>query len=82
MVGVGVNGSTSILARISIVNWHCETILDAYVKPREKVTDYRTPVSGITPKLLHKANDFKSVQEKVCEIIKDRFLIFITVVSL
>ena len=27
---------------------HC--VYDKYVKPREKVTDYRTAVSGIRPK--------------------------------
>lgn len=47
MVGVGEGGEDSILARVSIVNFHGHVLLDEYVKPREKVTDFRTHVSGI-----------------------------------
>ena len=50
MVGVGFGGKDSILARVSIVNHFGHCIYDKYVKPREKVTDYRTAVSGIRPK--------------------------------
>jgi RNA exonuclease 4 len=74
MVGAGAEGKTSILARVSIVNFHCQTILDVFVKPQEKITDYRTKVSGITPKLLINAETFKSVQIKVGEILKDRYV--------
>ncbi|CAG8525094.1 5404_t:CDS:2, partial [Acaulospora colombiana] len=52
MVGVGKNGKTSMLARVSIVNYRGETLLDKFVKPTEEVIDYRTPCSGITPSLL------------------------------
>ena len=47
MVGVGADGSDSILARVSIVNLYGKCVYDKYVKPTEKVTDYRTEVSGI-----------------------------------
>ncbi|XP_071957664.1 RNA exonuclease 4-like isoform X1 [Antedon mediterranea] len=47
MVGVGYKGQESILARVSIVNEFGKCVYDKYVKPREKVTDYRTDVSGI-----------------------------------
>lgn len=50
MVGVGEGGVESILARVSIVNFYGHLILDRHVKPKEKVTDYRTAVSGIRPK--------------------------------
>ena len=49
MVGVGLKGEESILARVSIVNHFGHCVYDKYVKPREKVTDYRTHVSGIRP---------------------------------
>ena len=52
MVGVGPGGLDSALARVSIVNFNGAVLLDAYVKPLEKVTDYRTHVSGIHPKHL------------------------------
>lgn len=47
MVGVGPEGSESVLARVSIVNFHGAVVLDRFVRPREKVTDYRTWVSGV-----------------------------------
>lgn len=47
MVGVGPSGVESTLARVSIVNYHGHTVLDRFVRPREKVTDYRTWVSGV-----------------------------------
>jgi RNA exonuclease 4 len=47
MVGVGLTGSISSLARVSLVNYHGVVILDEYVKPRGYVVDYRTRWSGI-----------------------------------
>ena len=52
MVGVGYEGNESALARISIVNYYGVTLMDKYVKPQRKITDYRTKFSGITPKHL------------------------------
>ena len=56
MVGVGFGGKDSVLARVSIVNHFGHCIYDKYVKPREKVTDYRTAVSGIRPKDIENGN--------------------------
>ena len=50
MVGVGLDGSESALARVSIVNYHGATILDEFVRPKERIVDYRTQWSGIRPK--------------------------------
>ena len=75
MVGVGYTGSESILARVSIVNHFGHCIYDRYVKPREKVTDYRTAVSGIRPSDIENANDFKTVQKEVSDILNNRILV-------
>ena len=48
MVGVGPGGHRSALARISIVNSAGNALLDTFVAPKERVTDYRTSVSGVT----------------------------------
>lgn len=37
------------MARVSLVNHFGKCIYDKYVKPTEKVTDYRTEFSGIRP---------------------------------
>jgi len=50
MVGVGVDGSESSLARVSLVNYHGAIILDEFVGQKERVVDYRTQWSGIRPK--------------------------------
>ena len=47
MVGVGIDGAESSLARVSLVNYHGAVMLDAFVRQRERVVDYRTFVSGV-----------------------------------
>ena len=49
MVGVGPNGIDDALARVSIVNYHGNVLLDVYVSPNQRVTDWRTKYSGIRP---------------------------------
>jgi RNA exonuclease 4 len=49
MVGVGINGKESSLARVSIVNYHGAVMLDEFVEQRERVVDYRTEWSGVRP---------------------------------
>ena len=75
MVGVGFQGSDSVLARVSIVNHFGHCVYDKYVKAREKVTDYRTAVSGIRAADIENANDFKVVQKEVSDILNNRILV-------
>jgi len=72
---VYLDGEDSILARVSIVNHFGNLVYDTYVAATERVTDFRTHVSGIRPQDLKNAPDFKSVQIKVAEILKDRILV-------
>lgn len=48
MVGVGAN-NTSVLARVTMISTDGKTIFDRFVQVEEKVTNYRTSVSGIRP---------------------------------
>lgn len=75
MVGVGPGGHESALARISIVDFHGRQVYDSYVKPKERVTNWRTAVSGISQKEMRFARDFDEVQKEVDAILKDRILI-------
>ncbi|KAL8969394.1 MAG: hypothetical protein Q9183_002015 [Haloplaca sp. 2 TL-2023] len=75
MVGVGPEGSESALARVSIVNYHGHQIYDSFVQTKEPVTDYRTFVSGITPKLLREARTFETVQADVSGLLQGKVLI-------
>lgn len=74
-VGVGPDGIQSELARVSIVNFHGHIVYDEYVQPREKVTDWRTFVSGIRPSDMKNAISFKQAQDDVAKILKDRILV-------
>ena len=75
MVGVGIDGKESVLARVSLVNSVGECIYDKYVAPKEKVIDYRTHVSGISPQHLKNAVPYDIVQKEVCDILKGRILV-------
>jgi RNA exonuclease 4 len=86
MVGVGPptvdqrTGKTiteSSLARVSLVNYHGELIFDAFVKQKEKVTDYRTAVSGVRPVDLASptALSLEEVQRMVAGVFKGRILV-------
>lgn len=75
MVGVGPKGSTSVLARVAVVNWHGHVVYDRFVRPREPVTDYRTWVSGVRARDLRNAPSFAEVQAEVAEILRGRVLV-------
>ncbi|XP_033341126.2 RNA exonuclease 4 isoform X1 [Megalopta genalis] len=74
MVGIG-DGTESMIGRVSIVNSLGCCVYDKYVKPRERVQDYRTRVSGIRPHNLQNGEDFQIVQKEVAEILRGRILI-------
>lgn len=61
MVGVGGEEyERSALARVSIVNYHGHLILDTFVKPKERVTDWRTWVSGVSAASMRTGMGFPS----------------------
>ncbi|XP_004489063.1 uncharacterized protein [Cicer arietinum] len=74
MVGVG-NGNKSALGRVTLVNKWGNVIYDEFVRPMERVVDFRTRISGIRPRDLRKAKDFCTAQKKVAELIKGRILV-------
>jgi RNA exonuclease 4 len=77
MVGVGPNGFKSALARVTIVNWNHEIVLDQFIRPEEPVTDYRSFVSGITPDDLKSddAVDIYTCRLDVLQILKGKVLV-------
>ena len=75
MVGTGRNGKYPILARVSIVNHFGKILYNKYVKPRRKVTDYRTHISGIRQKDIENGENFTTVQKEVSEMLTGKILI-------
>ncbi|KIM75408.1 hypothetical protein PILCRDRAFT_79081 [Piloderma croceum F 1598] len=76
-VGVGPGGTTSMLARVSIVNYIGEKVLDAFVAPTMPVTDYRTPTTGISAEHLNSdaAIAFNALQQHVANMIKGKIIV-------
>ncbi|KAI4322980.1 hypothetical protein L6164_022625 [Bauhinia variegata] len=74
MVGVG-QGNKSALGRVTLVNKWGNVIYDEFVRPVERVVDFRTKISGIRPRDLKKGKDFWTAQKKVAEFIKGRILV-------
>lgn len=75
MVGVGPGGHESALARVSVVDFHGRQVYDSYVKPKEKVTNWRTAVSGISQKEMRFARDFEEVQADVDKLFNGCILV-------
>lgn len=75
MVGIGEGGYDNALARVSIVDFHGRQVYDSFVRPKERVTDWRTEISGVSPKNMPTARSFEEVQAQVAELLKDRILV-------
>ncbi|KAJ7589247.1 ribonuclease H-like domain-containing protein [Mycena floridula] len=76
-IGAGPGGTISMLARVAIVDYQGQTVLDTYVVPTLKVTDYRTATTGIQPSHLTGGNavQFSVVQEHVANLLKGNILV-------
>lgn len=74
---VGVRGNRSALARISMVNYKGQVILDTFVRCEEPIVDYRTHVSGILPEDLvsDQAMDFHACRRIVSQTIRGKILV-------
>jgi len=76
MVGVGPHGQDSALARVTLINWNGDIIMDELVKPQWTVTDYRTFVSGITKEMLDSATmDFATARFLVMKHLAGKILV-------
>ena len=76
-VGVGEGGNEHMLARCSLVNGHGEILYDKFVRPTEKVVDFRTCVSGIRYGDVNgpHAVDFKDCQADIAALLKNKTLV-------
>lgn len=75
MVGTGPDGHEHALARASLVDFHGRQIYDSFVRPQERVTDWRTAITGITPKQMGQAREFEEVQQEVADLLQGRILV-------
>jgi len=78
MVGIGTDGKKSALARVSIVDWNLNVLLDTFVQVPIRVTDFRTHVSGVEAKHIKSKNNampVKPCRDLVAKLIKDKILV-------
>ena len=74
---VGVNGSEDALARVSIVNYNGHVLLDKYVIPEKRITDFRSWVSGVHPWHLKAENGaitFSEAKAQSHKLLKDKII--------
>ena len=72
---VGIGQGTSAVARVTIVNWDSEIVLDTFVKVPVPVLDYRQ--TGITAADMksQQAMSFQQVRHKVESVLRGKILI-------
>jgi len=77
MVGVGPGGYYSALARVCIIDWYDQILLDTYVKVAQPITDYRTFVSGIREEDLQSnhAMEMRECRALVSSILEGKIVI-------
>ncbi|XP_069805872.1 interferon-stimulated 20 kDa exonuclease-like 2 [Dendropsophus ebraccatus] len=75
MVGTGLKGRNSALARCSIVNYQGDVVYDKYIKPPCPVTDYRTRWSGIRREHLVNAVPFTVAQKEIQKLLHGKIVI-------
>ena len=77
MVGTGPDGFDSAVARVTLVNWENQVVLDTFVKVPVPVTDYRSHISGVTAEDIESedAMTFDQVRSAVCNILRGKILI-------
>ncbi|KAJ8249468.1 hypothetical protein GJAV_G00235290 [Gymnothorax javanicus] len=75
MVGTGLEGRCSELARCSLVSYHGDVLYDQYVQPQQPVTDYRTPWSGIRHHHLLQAVPFVQAREEILQILQGKVVV-------
>ncbi|KAF8632570.1 hypothetical protein AX15_001780 [Amanita polypyramis BW_CC] len=76
-VGVGPGGTTSMVARVALVDYQGHVVFDRFVTPTLPVTDYRTSATGIIEDELtsSEALSFPVVQQYVANLIKGKTLV-------
>ena len=63
------------LARVSVVDFHGRQVYDSFVKPQERVVDWRTHVSGVAPKHMATARTFEEVRAQVVALLKGSIIV-------
>lgn len=77
MVGIGLNGKVSALARCSLIDFEGNVLFDEFVQPKGHVTDLRTKWSGIRKRDIssRKAVTLEDCQAEMARLLKGKVLV-------
>jgi RNA exonuclease 4 len=71
----GLVTMAAVPCRVCVVNSAGHVLLDSFVRPQERVTDFRTSVSGVRWSDLRDAPSFHAVQQQVGDLLRGRILV-------
>ncbi|XP_020918229.1 interferon-stimulated gene 20 kDa protein isoform X1 [Sus scrofa] len=74
MVGLGPFRESG-LARCSLVDFHGTVLYDKFIRPEGEITDYRTPVSGITARNMEGATPFAVARLEILQLLKGKLVV-------
>ena len=72
---VEVDHTSNGLARLSIVNYNGHILVDTFVRPNGKITNYRSWISGVYPESMRNAIPYDEAREKAIEILSGRIIV-------
>ncbi|KAF6766241.1 hypothetical protein DFP72DRAFT_11900 [Ephemerocybe angulata] len=64
-----------MIARVTLVDYNGNTLLDTYVRPTYHITDYRSAQTGLDYSHLQAAPTFTQVQDAVARLIQNNILV-------
>ncbi|XP_059951294.1 interferon-stimulated gene 20 kDa protein [Mesoplodon densirostris] len=74
MVGLGPLRESG-LARCSLVDYHGTVLYDKFIRPEGEITDYRTPVSGITAQNMEGATPFAVARLEIRQLLRGKLVV-------
>lgn len=63
------------LGRVSIVNYNGNVLFDEFIRPKHKIINYLTWVSGITYQKIKDCSTFDAFKEKIFSLLKDKIIV-------
>ncbi len=66
---------SSGLARVTIINYDGQPLMDTYVNPDKYIVNYRTPYSGVTEDHIADAPSFSDVQLDIFRLLRGKIII-------
>ncbi|KAI0728598.1 hypothetical protein C8Q72DRAFT_364994 [Fomitopsis betulina] len=75
VVYYGIVSRLPMIARVVIVDYRGNVLLDSFVRPTQPVSDYRTSETGLLQSTLESAPTFIEVQRQVAMLLRDKIII-------